>query len=400
MKRRRNGITKAVGWTVIGLVIALVLLLMGVLAGWIWPVGLLTVGILLVLNVYYVFAPRGWFVTIVPEGKAKAVMRMEGFEKFLIQWKGYTFDYSKDGDDKWTVIEGKERHLFGGLRWVGIPPFWSIYKYEFSWIGVDVNGNPIPHVKEILDHIPLKEDVYAAEVAEAEDRELLPLSLWLLETMWVINPYKALFRVENWSEMIINRIRPLGRDYITSSPFKDLITMLPAIGQEVHTRIEASGGLGEEFKERYGVEVRKSEVRQINPPPGYREATLKEWAAKREKERILVEAEAEKQRIATVYGAVREMGDVGKLIRTLEMFEKSPEKGTRWVINLPGGISDILSQAFPGRTIGVPTPEGGIRVTPEELKALREELGRMELQVEAYAKQMEGEARKAGIITS
>ena len=77
-----------------------------------------------------------------------------------------------------------------------------------------------------------------------------------------------------------------------------------------------------------------------------REVTLRKYVAEKDRERILVEADAERQkiltladaeqeRIKTVYGAVQDMGETGKLIRSLEMLENQQE-GTRWVI-LPGG---------------------------------------------------------------
>jgi hypothetical protein len=235
--------------------------------------------------------------------------------------------------------------------------------------------------------------------------------------MRVVNPYKALFRVQNWSEMVMNRMKPLFREYVGGTAFDVLIKNEQQAGGEVYQKL-AKTGLLDEFESLYGVRIKDGgvEIKDVNPTtipgvPSLREVTLRKQIAERDRDRILVEADAEKQkvliladaekqRIATVYGAVREMGDIGKLIRTLEMFEKSPEKGTRWVINLPGGISDILSQAFPGRTIGAPSPEGGIKIAPEELKVLREELVKMEVQVEAYAKRMEEEVKKAGIITS
>jgi hypothetical protein len=422
---------KKLEWTLIGLVAALALTLAGVFAGWIWPIGILVVGTLLALNIYYVFAPRGLFVTIVPEGQAKAIMRMGEFEKFLIQWKGRTFSYQEQGDEKWTVKDGEEFHLFGGLRWVGIPPFWRIYDYKFSWTGIDVNGELVPHKEEWLNYVLLLDDVYWAKIDMAEDENLLPLDIELLITMRVVNPYKALFRVQNWSEMVMNRMKPLFREYVGNVGFDELIKKKQEKGGELFRTLQGwrkdeqgqeiydeKRDLPKEFKKEYGVEIKDGgiEIKDANPTtipgiPSLREVTLRKQIAERDRERILVEADAEKQkvliladaekqRIATIYGAVKEMGDLGKLVRTLEMFEKSPEKGTRWVINLPGGISDILSQAFPGRTIGVPSPEGGIKITPEELKALREELVKMEPQVEAYAKRIEEEARKAGIITS
>lgn len=370
----------------------------------IWELILLAMVIILCfLNIYFVFAPRGWFFTIVPEGQCKAVMKMGKLEKFLIQWEGHTFD------KQWNVIPGEEHHLFGGLRWVGIPPFWEIYRYKFSWTGVDVNGEIVPHKKEELDYVLLMEDVYWAKIEMAEDKNLLPLDIELLITMRVINPYKALFRVQDWSEMIMNRIKPLFREYVGNITFDDLIKKKQQRGGEVYQKLVGTGLL-EEFKNLYGVSIEDGgiEIKDVNPTtipgvPNPREATLRKYIAEKDREKALVEADAEQQRISiladaerrrikTVYGAVQDMGETGKLIRSLEMLEKSTGEGTRWVI-LPGGITEMISQVLPGRINGPPAPDGGTWLSKGELKALQKEISALESLSGEYVKKVESKVK-------
>lgn len=363
---------------------------------------LLVIIVLLVLNIYFVLAPRGWFFTIVPEGRAKAVVKMGSFEKFLIQWKGFKFD------SEWNVVPGEERHHpFGGLRWVGIPPFWEVYRYKFSWTGVDVNGELIPHKKEELDYVLLMEDVYWAKISAAEDKDSLPLDIELLVTMKVVNPYKALFQVQNWSEMVMNRLKPLFREYVAGSSYQDLLKKKTEAEEKFYQMI---GTIAEEEFENYGVQIVENgiEIKNIDPTPvegipSIREVTLRKYVAEKDRERILVEADAERQkiltladaeqeRIKTVYGAVQDMGETGKLIRSLEMLEKSTGEGTRWVI-LPGGITEMISQVLPGRINGPPAPDGGTWLSKEELKALQKEISALESLSGEYVKKVESKVK-------
>ncbi len=265
--------------------------------GWIFLVVTFGALVFLVILIYFVLAKKNLFFTFVEEGTAKAVVRGATFKKVttpegkvykvtkggqfrraLIQWRGYTLDR------KSNVVEGRERwHPFGGLRYYGFWPFDQIYTYIFQWTGVAENGEIQSHPKEKLDYILLKDDIYWAEVENAEDEELLPLNVEVILTQRVVNPRKALFAVQSWLETIVNRIKPAVRDSITSKPYKLLIQKTEAIGEEIYGKLEEEL-LEKEFLDRYGIDVRKIEVKEINPREEYRDATLKKWLGQREAE--------------------------------------------------------------------------------------------------------------------
>lgn len=315
-----------------------------------------TVVVLALLNVYFVFVPRGWFFTIVPEGCCKAVMKMGKFQRLIIQWKGFKFD------QEWNVVPGEEHHPLGGLRWIGIPPFYGVYNYYFSWTGVDVDGSLVPHKKELLDYVLLMEDVYWCKISAAEDANLLPLDVELLVTMRVVNPYRAMFKVQNWSEMVMNRLKPLFREYVASVSFKDLLLKKEEKKQEIFRHLRESGIL-EEFEKDYGIKIKEGgiEIKNVDPTqvegmPSLREVTLRKYIAEQDRERIKVEALAEKDRLATVaegeelrvktvYSALQEFGDLGKLLRTLEALEKSPLAASLTVQAVPG-LPELLKGVF------------------------------------------------------
>lgn len=328
--------------------------------------------VLAFILIYYVFAPRGWFWTFVNEGTCKAVMKMGSFDKLLIQWRGRTFDRD------WNVVEKEEEaRLFGGLRWVGIPPFWKIYKYKFSWTGVDVNGQLTPHQKEELDYVLLMEDVYWLKIAGAEDVNLLPIDIELLVTMQVVNPYRALFKVQNWSEMVMNRLKPLFREYVATISFKDLLLKKEEEKQEIFKHLLKLGML-QEFENDYGVRIKEGgiEIKRVDPTPiegvpSIREITLRKYIAEQDRERVLVEADAERQRLGVVaqgekdrvkivYNALQEFGDLGKLIRALEAIEKSPLAASLTVQAVPG-LQEVLKGVFDK------TPEEEMKKTLQEV---------------------------------
>lgn len=366
------------------------------------------------LLIYWWWAPNNLFFTFGREGTYKIIVMGHEFYKALIQLKGYTFDnpkttvnvvpintWVKDGRvlDVVEVINRrkgrlevrekgatreitgakkykKEWHPFGGLRLYAFPwpwPILDVFTYWFQWTGVKDDGKLEPHPSEPLDFIIAKDDIYACKVTEAEDKEMMPLELELLITAMIVNPYKALFVIENWYETMINRIRTYVRDFITTKTYSALIKKQARVGIEIMEKLEEQGIL-EELRDRYGIEIRKIEVNDINPKEQFREITMKKVIAKREKEAIIIKAEAEKVRLTTVakgetgridaiYSVIKKFGSLGELVRTLEAMERSPEKGAKWIIPLPG-MSELLSTVFPGRA----------QLTPDDIKGLREML--------------------------
>jgi len=243
-----------------------------------WIVGIAGIIGSLFWLIYFVLAPNDIFFTFIQEGTARIILKAGEFHKVLIQWEGKTLD------GEGNVIPGRERHLFGGLRYCGLWPLYAIYKYKFQWTGVKDNGEFDPHPPEELDYILLMDDVYGFEVPSGEDKDLVPLDVGLTLTVRVVNPYKALFAIQNWYETMVNRIRPYVRDFLTTGTYEKLIKDTTRIDRGIWSRLTSEGIL-DEFKDNYGVEIKKIEVKDINPREEYREATMKAWLGEREAER-------------------------------------------------------------------------------------------------------------------
>ena len=325
-------------------------------------IGMIVLGFCLI---YFWWAPNNLFWTFVPEGRAKIIVRADEARKVLIQWKDHILatESSEDGSiDVGDVIEGHTpKRFFGGLRRYGKWPLDDVYVFDFSWINMAQNGKVEIHERETLDYVLLKEDVYLAVLSNAEDKELLPVDIRLVLTIRVINPYKAVFVIQNWLEAVINRILPAVRNIFTEDTYKNWISTEKDLAKRIIEHEQTRDFLDKECKKGYGVEVKAIEVIDIDPGEDYRKATLAEYLAEREKAKVLIGAEAERerlkkvaqgevQRIKKVYEQIKEFGDLGKLVRTLEAMEKSPEQGSKWVIPLPGA-TDLISQVFPGKDL-------------------------------------------------
>jgi hypothetical protein len=360
--------------------------------------------ILFFLLVYYVLAKQNRWWTFNKESTAKFIVKGGKIEKLLIQMEGRTYDYGNaDPVEKWAVIKVDdkhpvEKHPLGGLRFYSwLHPLVDVYVYKFRWAGVNERGE-IKQKEEWLDYVSLKDDIYWFEADACEDQKLLPLVLEVLITVRIINPYKAIFKVQRWLEITINRMKPFIRDYVTNGTYEGLIKEKGILGKKLMESFNA-GGLVADLRDGYGVEVSKVEVKDINidskQQSTYQDKILAPFMAELEKkvtvtkaeaegestaikaegqrkarvtiangerEAKAIEGEGEAKRITLVFKAVQDFGDTGKLVRTLESMEKS-NLVTSMNIHAVPGLGDILRSAF-GKS-----PE---EVTMKEITELRE----------------------------
>ena len=328
---------------------------------WIFTAVIICLGLTILLLIWKWLAPTNRWFTFIKEGTAKVIVKGDAFKKVLIQWTDHTID------DEQNVVEGEEPwHPFGGFRFYGFWPLLNVYTYYFKWSGVTEDGEVVKHPKELIDFILLKDDVYWTKVEKAEDKNLLPLDIELFLTISVINPRKALFSVQNWLETVINQIKPTVRDIITNDEYENWIKNSDGIGKEIYEKAEKKGLLAE-FEEKYGVRIKKIQVKKIDPPEEYRERTLAPYLAELERKKTVIQAQGEQDRIALVFTKIQEFGDLGKLLKTLEAVEKS-ELAASLTIQAVPGLQEVLKGIF-----GKPTEA----VTPEEFRELRETVERL-----------------------
>jgi len=275
-KYANNRLCRMAAGVVFGITVAV--LLIWFLKGW---------GILLMLLVGFVVYIPFWF-TIVKEGTGKIVNKMGAYHKILIQWENRTISkkVAKDLNNKITidvddVVSGEEHHILGGIRYKGPPPFYTLDSHSFSWTSVKPDGTFEVHDKESHDYFLFKDDVYGCKIIGAEDKNKIPLDINLIITAAIVNAIKARFNVQNWYETMMSRIYPYVRDCITKHTFDELIKTDIRIDKIIWDRLIEEGIIAE-FYDRYGVKIRKIEVRNFDPQREYRELTLREYDAEKD----------------------------------------------------------------------------------------------------------------------
>lgn len=296
------------------------------LSGALWGLYFLSV-VLMVVSVIvsiYLLAEVNLFFTIVAEGTAKVVKKFGKFERCLISYHGHHL--SKDGDV--TKDEDKNRPLFGGLRWVGIPFIYSVHEYRFTWTSLEQvktsdggTEDKMVTADEYLDYILVQEDVYVSKVEKVETAELVPVDVVLLLTVAVKNPRKALFDVQHWLEATQNQIRPTVREFVGTKKYEVLIKEKAAAGDAIS---ESTKATRERILLEYGAEIITIQVYTIEPSRDtakgidFVELATKKYAAEREKESRVILAKARAQEIKIPAEELRRQGMEGKLLVQLD----------------------------------------------------------------------------------
>ncbi|MBL7053383.1 MAG: hypothetical protein ISS02_01865 [Candidatus Portnoybacteria bacterium] len=244
-------------------------------------------------------------------------------------------------DDNWNIISAaSKKRLFGGLKWVGIPFVHSVYKYKFKWISFEqaeedgqLIEKSISH-EDNIDYILLQDDIYYVFVKEVETKGMVPLDIGILLTIRIINPYKALFRVQNWLEATQNQFKPVVISYVGKQEFEQLIQDKEQLGDAVHKILNESK-IDQNVEEDYGVHIKKVGFVKIDPTGDlknqYQEAATKEWEAKKEAKRL-----------DTVYGTITDDKKDRLFIRAIEGLEKASENESTKIVFPLGGIDSLI----------------------------------------------------------
>ncbi len=309
-----------------------------------------------------------------------AKRRKEG-KKELKPWDGKE---RREKDSWWLRIVNK--FMGGGLIWVGIPPFDSVHTYEFRWQTLK-EGKVVFH-EELLDYVFVKSAPYFVKLEEVETKGMVPLNIEMLLTIRCINPYKTIFRVHQWLEFAVGRLGSYIRQYVPARniqfenligteqlPGSDLFQFLEGkdVGnkltpedkqffrvdglseKEIEEKEQAGWGILKILREIYGIDITGIEFRSIvTVGKQYEEAAAKKWSAKRDRERIIIEAEAEAkkiktiadaeaERIRTVSKAIQDCGNAGLVAKVTDMIKDSAAKLPNWII-LPGDFLDIFKK--------------------------------------------------------
>ncbi len=331
-----------------------------------------------------ILAKNNLFFTYIKEGSVKAVMKFGEFHKMVMVYKDHRLDvkgYIRHIDDKGKIakisngeidptltqpnadyykieFESDALAIFpGGIRWIGNPFKYTIHSYKFRWMSLRQKSNEDGNIRkelvqhdEEIDYILAQDDVYATVVKGAETKEMVPLEALMLLTIRILNPYKALFRVQDWLEQSLNITNPSARSWIGTKTYHELTNEGGTEQKESPILTESS--LDEEILEDYGVKIKKIGFEDFTPDGAraisYIEAASKAYEAEQSSKAVHILADAEAYRIQKTYETVQSFGETGALVRTAEAIEKAAEKGGSTIIPL-GSLQSIFGNIFGGQ---------------------------------------------------
>lgn len=227
----------------------------GVAGSYIMMLGIIVIGLLLYLGVY-LLAQRDILLGFVPQGQIKAIMRGASLRRILINIGGYYYDMSTR---EIKMIEvGKptprEPRSFLGMYWIGLPPFWRVLKYKFSWVKWDKGEGSdefalISRDREDVNSLLFRYP-YGIEVKKINMAGLAEVDIILVVTIEIARPETTLFRLQptgNWLGLVVAKVAEATRGYageanVTIETLRALKAREAGAENDLRTRIMQMNG--------------------------------------------------------------------------------------------------------------------------------------------------------------
>src|SRR3989344_5516707 len=332
-------------------------------SAWNWRVlpilTLVAIGTYLVVLIMMELGKTNKFFTIINEGQAKGITIFGRSDKCLMAFTAHRFNreikpkkYLHD-DAGWDIVhlascarrpESKSwvkefiRHVLfidlGGLKWIGIWPLYKVYTYIFRWTtqrgqlpekySEQGSGQEMSFEEartKTIDYILLQQVTYLLELKEVEDKDLIPVTIKVVWTIKIVNPFKALFRVHDWLETSSNRLRTYvraGLGNLTWRQFQQEKNLLTLLGKDAEDIVKG-------IEDLYGPHTIGLEITELSVPDDFvkaavqvRNAQAEAEAAIHKAEAVKIGAEAEKGRVTSVYADVKAQGEEGVAINLAE----------------------------------------------------------------------------------
>ncbi|HEY0010440.1 MAG TPA: SPFH domain-containing protein [Candidatus Paceibacterota bacterium] len=191
----------------------------------------------------------------VQESTVKMVMKGDSFSHLIMSFEGAhlnapksphfiptipaweVIEHDHDEDAKYDTRPKWMQDL--GIFYVGIPYLRRVHEYRFVWNEVELNETThkegVRSRKEMTNFAYVSSFPYIIVLDAAETKEGIPLDISYQLVVRISNPYKALFKTENWLETITGEVNRRARNYIGSRGYKQLLS-------EMDEQPEAEGG--------------------------------------------------------------------------------------------------------------------------------------------------------------
>ncbi|MFY9492916.1 MAG: SPFH domain-containing protein [Minisyncoccia bacterium] len=361
-------------------VVATTTAISGMLWSWIGTLLILFLGVMAVYGfvvLLMVLAKKNILFTIVEEGQAKGITIFGRANRCLLSYTSHRFNGEIDwethrrSDEFWEITRlGKdddrpeEKRLWfrfihhtlgidlGGLRWIGIWPFYKIHRYDFRWTslrgqlptGYTAGATNYEQTRvQNIDYILVQQATYLLDLTGIEDQDQLSIKIKLVWTTQVVNPFKALFRVRNWLETSADRLLTHIRRNFAANTWKVFQSQ-----ENINVMLQP---IADELERLYGVKTIGVEVIELIPPEEFRGAAEKirmaqadATAAEHEAKAAKLRGGGEAERIKSVMAAAADLGDNGVAMKIAEDLAK----GGKAVVVMGAArdlVADILGKA-------------------------------------------------------
>ncbi len=349
----------------------------------------------------YTTALQDKFYGLIQEGYAMAIEKNGEFERIEFRYRGKILETSGKIRDA-EPNENLPTHIFGGLVFIGIYPFWRAATYTLRWGVMRPNGEILYRTQK-LNRVLLKKYTSLIELKKKSDKEddrpetmeKVPTDTKTFMTSEVINVYVYLYGPQDAYEMAIARAKQLIKEYIGSKSIDELITqskesermLYKAMSAELTQKLKEDKQTGEdevtivEFIEReYGIRIIALDLYSIVLPDDIIQLATAPYKETKAAEALVIKsggqaksqvilAAAKSVTIVTVYNTMMKYGTLGMYLRTLETYEEMAKTGKATFGLMPMGSVDGLSKMF----IGSGMSEENIRKLSEQLKDIKPE---------------------------
>lgn len=213
--------------------------------------------------------------------------------------------------------------LFGGYHFVGLYPFFKIHRYHFAWNSQLITGDIDPSDEREMQHVYLGDDQYAVVIKGVEANDWLQVTLIVLVPGRIVNPYRAVFAVQKWMEILVGLIRKNFRDLISDLPIDEVLhakTMLSdTLASEVMARLYDPKA--DDISRRFGFQAYTLSLSDIVPENITNDnPQAAAFIAKRRAEAKVIEGEAERK-----FKELIGKGDAGAITAISDAIKANPE---------------------------------------------------------------------------
>jgi len=146
----------------------------------------------------------------------------------------------------------------------------------------------IPYIDTIKAKLSLKEQVLEIEKQEVITRDNVLVRIDAVAYYQITDPKKAFYNIENLEYAIIQTIQTTLRDIVGGMDLDDILQSRDKINAQIK---EVLQGVADDW----GVLIKRTEVKEIEPPKNIVEAMSKLIEADRSKKAMITEAEGKKQ---------------------------------------------------------------------------------------------------------